>query len=55
MLKLLVRNKIFMLFFDLRVGGLGFEVDCLEEFVEEFEVVFCCLFLEVGFVLDFLV
>ncbi|KAL2775425.1 gamma-tubulin complex component 6 [Daubentonia madagascariensis] len=53
--KLPVRNKILMLSFDLRVGGLGPEADRLEELVEELEAAPCCPFVEVGSVLDLLV
>uniref|UniRef100_A0A2K6FLJ6 Gamma-tubulin complex component 6 n=1 Tax=Propithecus coquereli TaxID=379532 RepID=A0A2K6FLJ6_PROCO len=53
--KLPVRNKILMLSFDLRVGGLGPEADRLEELVEELEAAPCCPVAEVGSVLDLLV
>ncbi|XP_045411310.1 gamma-tubulin complex component 6 isoform X2 [Lemur catta] len=53
--KLPVRNKILMLSFDLRVGGLGLEADRLEELVEELEAAPCCPLVEVGSVLDLLV
>uniref|UniRef100_A0A8C8ZXU8 Gamma-tubulin complex component 6 n=1 Tax=Prolemur simus TaxID=1328070 RepID=A0A8C8ZXU8_PROSS len=53
--KLPVRNKILMLSFDLRVGGLGPEADRLEELVEELEAAPCCPLVEVGSVLDLLV
>ncbi|EHH65954.1 hypothetical protein EGM_02832, partial [Macaca fascicularis] len=53
--KLPARNKILMLSFDLRVGGLGPEADRLEELVEELEAAPCCPLLEVGSVLDLLV
>uniref|UniRef100_A0A8C5V9C0 Gamma-tubulin complex component 6 n=1 Tax=Microcebus murinus TaxID=30608 RepID=A0A8C5V9C0_MICMU len=53
--KLPVRNKILMLSFDLRVGGLGPEADRLEELVEELETAPCCPLVEVGSVLDLLV
>ncbi|XP_062932225.1 gamma-tubulin complex component 6 isoform X2 [Cynocephalus volans] len=50
-----VRNKILMLSFDLRVGGLGPQADRLEELVEELEAAPCCPLAEVGSVLDLLV
>ncbi|XP_034500148.1 gamma-tubulin complex component 6 isoform X4 [Ailuropoda melanoleuca] len=53
--KLPVKNKIFMLSFDLRVGGLGPEADRLEELVEELLAAPCCPLVEVGSVLDLLV
>ncbi|XP_004438106.1 PREDICTED: gamma-tubulin complex component 6 [Ceratotherium simum simum] len=53
--KLPVKNKILMLSFDLRVGGLGPEADRLEELVEELEAGPCCPLAEVGSVLDLLV
>ncbi|XP_053441447.1 gamma-tubulin complex component 6 isoform X1 [Nycticebus coucang] len=53
--KLPVRNKILMLSFDLRVGGLGPEADRLEELVEELGAAPCCPLVEVGSVLDLLV
>ncbi|XP_070455319.1 gamma-tubulin complex component 6 isoform X1 [Equus przewalskii] len=53
--KLPVKNKILMLSFDLRVGGLGPEADRLEELVEELEAAPCCPLVEVGSVLDLLV
>nr|XP_035969624.1 gamma-tubulin complex component 6 isoform X2 [Halichoerus grypus] len=53
--KLPVKNKILMLSFDLRVGGLGPEADRLEELVEELLAAPCCPFVEVGSVLDLLV
>uniref|UniRef100_A0A8D2B3D1 Gamma-tubulin complex component 6 n=1 Tax=Sciurus vulgaris TaxID=55149 RepID=A0A8D2B3D1_SCIVU len=53
--KLPVRNKVLMLSFDLRVGGLGPEADRLEELVEELEAAPCCPLVEVGSVLDLLV
>ncbi|XP_012289803.2 gamma-tubulin complex component 6 isoform X3 [Aotus nancymaae] len=52
--KLPARNKILMLSFDLRVGGLGPRADRLEELVEELEAAPCPL-VEVGSVLDLLV
>ncbi|PNI20196.1 TUBGCP6 isoform 3 [Pan troglodytes] len=55
MSKLPARNKILMLSFDLRVGGLGPKADRLEELVEEVEAAPCCPLLEVGSVLDLLV
>lgn len=53
--KLPVKNKILMLSFDLRVGGLGPEADRVEELVEELEDAPRCPFAEVGSVLDLLV
>ncbi|XP_021114401.1 gamma-tubulin complex component 6 isoform X1 [Heterocephalus glaber] len=53
--KLPVRNKVLMLSFDLRVGGLGPEADRLEELVEGLEAAPCCPLLEVGSVLTLLV
>ncbi|KAM6162270.1 gamma-tubulin complex component 6 [Erethizon dorsatum] len=53
--KLPVRNKVLMLSFDLRVGGLGPEADRLEELVEGLEAASCCQLLEVGSVLHLLV
>ncbi|XP_010632579.1 gamma-tubulin complex component 6 isoform X2 [Fukomys damarensis] len=53
--KLPVRNKVLMLSFDLRVGGLGPEADRLEELVEGLEAGPCCPLLEVGSVLNLLV
>ncbi|XP_060044825.1 gamma-tubulin complex component 6 isoform X2 [Erinaceus europaeus] len=53
--KLPVKNKILMLSFDLRVGGLGPEADRVEELVEELEASPSCPFAEVGSVLDLLV
>uniref|UniRef100_A0A452RDT0 Tubulin gamma complex component 6 n=1 Tax=Ursus americanus TaxID=9643 RepID=A0A452RDT0_URSAM len=53
--KLPVKNKILMLSFDLRVGGLGPEADRLEELVEEVLAAPCCPLVEVGSVLDLLV
>lgn len=53
--KLPVKNKILMLSFDLRVGGLGPEADRLEELVEELEAAPCCPLAEVESVLDLLV
>uniref|UniRef100_A0A2K6UKG6 Gamma-tubulin complex component 6 n=1 Tax=Saimiri boliviensis boliviensis TaxID=39432 RepID=A0A2K6UKG6_SAIBB len=53
--KLPARNKILMLSFDLRVGGLGPRADRLEELVEELEAAPCCPLVEVGSVLDLLV
>ncbi|XP_005379728.1 PREDICTED: gamma-tubulin complex component 6 [Chinchilla lanigera] len=53
--KLPVRNKVLMLSFDLRVGGLGPEADRLEELVEGLEAASCCPLLEVGSVLKLLV
>uniref|UniRef100_A0A8C5NUV1 Gamma-tubulin complex component 6 n=1 Tax=Jaculus jaculus TaxID=51337 RepID=A0A8C5NUV1_JACJA len=53
--KLPVKNKVLMLSFDLRVGGLGPEADRLEELVEELEAAPTCPLAEVGTVLDLLV
>ncbi|XP_036762593.2 gamma-tubulin complex component 6 isoform X3 [Manis pentadactyla] len=53
--KLPVKNKILMLSFDLRVGGLGPEADRLEELVEELEAAPRCPLAEVESVLDLLV
>ncbi|NP_001102218.2 gamma-tubulin complex component 6 [Rattus norvegicus] len=53
--KLPVKNKVLMLSFDLRVGGLGPEADRLEELVEKLETAPDCPFVEVGSVLDLLV
>ncbi|KAM7116095.1 gamma-tubulin complex component 6 [Molossus nigricans] len=50
-----VKNKILMLSFDLRVGGLGPEADRLEELVEKLEADPCCPLVEVGSALDLLV
>lgn len=53
--KLPVKNKVLMLSFDLRVGGLGPEADRLEELVEKLEAAPDCPFVEVASVLDLLV
>ncbi|KAL1767186.1 gamma-tubulin complex component 6 [Sigmodon hispidus] len=53
--KLPVKNKILMLSFDLRVGGLGPEADRLEELVEKLEATSGCPLVEVESVLDLLV
>lgn len=53
--KLPVRNKVLMLSFDLRVGGLGPEADRLEELVEALEATSRSPLLEVGSVLTLLV
>ncbi|XP_024906762.1 gamma-tubulin complex component 6 [Pteropus alecto] len=53
--KLPVENKVLMLSFDLRVGGLGPEADRLEELVETLVAAPCCPLAEVGSVLDLLV
>ncbi|XP_047595832.1 gamma-tubulin complex component 6 isoform X2 [Lutra lutra] len=53
--KLPVKNKVLMLSFDLRVGGLGTEADRLEELVEELLAAPCGPLVEVGSVLDLLV
>ncbi|KAF1594097.1 Gamma-tubulin complex component 6, partial [Eudyptes moseleyi] len=53
--RLPVKNKILMLSFNLRVGGLGAEADRLENLVEELETAECLPFTEVNSVLDLLV
>ncbi|XP_016067182.1 PREDICTED: gamma-tubulin complex component 6 isoform X2 [Miniopterus natalensis] len=53
--RLPVKNKILMLSFDLRVGGLGPEADRLEELVGQLEAAPCCPLVEVGSALDLLV
>ncbi|KAF3815147.1 hypothetical protein GH733_017423 [Mirounga leonina] len=53
--RLPVKNRILMLSFDLRVGGLGPEADRLEGLVEELLAAPCCPFVEVGSVLGLLV
>ncbi|KAM9673067.1 gamma-tubulin complex component 6 [Trichechus inunguis] len=53
--KLPVKNKILMLSFNLRVGGLGPEADRLEDLVEELEAARWCPLVEVLSVLDLLV
>nr|XP_019567877.1 PREDICTED: gamma-tubulin complex component 6 isoform X1 [Rhinolophus sinicus] len=53
--KVPVKNKMLMLSFDLRVGGLGPEADRLEELVEKLEAAPCCPLVEVRSVLDLLV
>lgn len=53
--RLPVKNKILMLSFDLRVGGLNPEADRLEELVEKLEAAPCCPLVEVGSALDLLV
>uniref|UniRef100_A0A8C2MUE5 Gamma-tubulin complex component 6 n=1 Tax=Cricetulus griseus TaxID=10029 RepID=A0A8C2MUE5_CRIGR len=53
--KLPVKNKVLMLSFDLRVGGLGPEADRLEELVEKLEAIPGCPFVEVECVLGLLV
>ncbi|XP_053942482.1 gamma-tubulin complex component 6 isoform X2 [Cuculus canorus] len=53
--RLPVKNKILMLSFDLRVGGLGAQADRLENLVEELETSECLPFTEVDSVLDLLV
>ncbi|XP_049987042.1 gamma-tubulin complex component 6 isoform X3 [Alexandromys fortis] len=50
-----VKNKVLMLSFDLRVGGLGPEADRLEELVEKLEATPGCPLVEVESVLDLLV
>lgn len=53
--RLPVKNKILMLSFDLRVGGLGPEADRLEALVEKLEAAPRCPLGEVGSALDLLV
>ncbi|KAM6321068.1 gamma-tubulin complex component 6 [Aegotheles albertisi] len=53
--RLPVKNKILMLSFNLRVGGLGAQADRLEDLVEELETAECLPFAEVNSVLDLLV
>ncbi|KAM6419136.1 gamma-tubulin complex component 6 [Pluvialis apricaria] len=53
--RLPVKNKILMLSFNLRVGGLGAQADRLENLVEELETTECLPFTEVNSVLDLLV
>ncbi|XP_051045553.1 gamma-tubulin complex component 6 isoform X2 [Phodopus roborovskii] len=53
--RLPVKNKVLMLSFDLRVGGMGPEADRLEELVEKLEAIPGCPFVEVESVLDLLV
>ncbi|KAM6304095.1 gamma-tubulin complex component 6 isoform 2-T3 [Podargus strigoides] len=53
--RLPVKNKILMLSFNLRVGGLGAQADRLENLVEELEAAECLPFTEVNSVLDLLV
>ncbi|XP_014819222.1 PREDICTED: gamma-tubulin complex component 6 isoform X2 [Calidris pugnax] len=53
--RLPVKNKILMLSFNLRVGGLGAQADRLENLVEELETMECLPFTEVNSVLDLLV
>uniref|UniRef100_A0A8C0BYF7 Gamma-tubulin complex component 6 n=1 Tax=Buteo japonicus TaxID=224669 RepID=A0A8C0BYF7_9AVES len=53
--RLPVKNKILMLSFNLRVGGLGAQADRLESLVEELESAECLPFTEVNSVLDLLV
>uniref|UniRef100_G3UL05 Gamma-tubulin complex component 6 N-terminal domain-containing protein n=1 Tax=Loxodonta africana TaxID=9785 RepID=G3UL05_LOXAF len=53
--KLPVKNKILLLSFNLRVGGLGPEADRLEDLVEELEGATWCPLVEVLSVLDLLV
>ncbi|XP_045042753.2 gamma-tubulin complex component 6 isoform X2 [Desmodus rotundus] len=53
--RLPVKNKILMLSFDLRVGGLGPEADRLEALVEKLEAAPGCPLVEVGSALDLLV
>ncbi|KFP32888.1 Gamma-tubulin complex component 6 [Colius striatus] len=53
--RLPVKNKILMVSFNLRVGGLGAQADRLEELVEELETAECLPFTEVNSVLDLLV
>ncbi|XP_039092213.1 gamma-tubulin complex component 6 isoform X2 [Hyaena hyaena] len=53
--KLPVKNKVLLLSFDLRAGGLGPEADRLEELVEALQAAPGCPLAEVGSVLDLLV
>ncbi|VFV33943.1 low quality protein: gamma-tubulin [Lynx pardinus] len=53
--KLPVKNKVLLLSFDLRAGGLGPEADRLEELVEELQAAPGCPLTEVASVLDLLV
>ncbi|XP_029811569.1 gamma-tubulin complex component 6 isoform X3 [Suricata suricatta] len=53
--KLPVKNKVLLLSFDLRAGGLGPEADRLEELVEGLQAAPGCPLAEVGSVLDLLV
>ncbi|XP_062438952.1 gamma-tubulin complex component 6 isoform X3 [Rhea pennata] len=53
--KLPVKNKILMLSFNLRVGGLSAQADRLESLVEELETADCLPFTEVNSILDLLV
>ncbi|KAM6293837.1 gamma-tubulin complex component 6 [Porphyrio hochstetteri] len=53
--RLPVKNKILMLSFNLRVGGLGAQADRLENLVEQLETAECLPFTEVNSVLDLLV
>ncbi|XP_010190860.1 PREDICTED: gamma-tubulin complex component 6 [Mesitornis unicolor] len=53
--RLPVKNKILMLSFNLRVGGLGAQADRLENLMEELETAECLPFTEVNAVLDLLV
>nr|XP_006122684.1 gamma-tubulin complex component 6 [Pelodiscus sinensis] len=53
--RLPVKNKILMLSFNLRVGGMGAQADRLEKLVEELETSNCLPFTEVNSVLDLLV
>uniref|UniRef100_A0A8C8RWV7 Gamma-tubulin complex component 6 n=1 Tax=Pelusios castaneus TaxID=367368 RepID=A0A8C8RWV7_9SAUR len=53
--RLPVKNKILMLSFNLRVGGMGAQADRLEKLVEELETSECLPFTEVNSILDLLV
>ncbi|KAM9171584.1 gamma-tubulin complex component 6 isoform 2-T2 [Pangshura tecta] len=53
--RLPVKNKILMLSFNLRVGGMGTQADRLEKLVEELETSDCLPFTEINSILDLLV
>ncbi|XP_032625245.1 gamma-tubulin complex component 6 isoform X1 [Chelonoidis abingdonii] len=53
--RLPVKNKILMLSFNLRVGGMGAQADRLEKLVEELETSDCLPFTEINSILDLLV
>ncbi|XP_067420446.1 gamma-tubulin complex component 6 isoform X2 [Emydura macquarii macquarii] len=53
--RLPVKNKILMLSFNLRVGGMSAQADRLEKLVEELETAECLPFTEVNSILDLLV
>ncbi|XP_037744940.1 gamma-tubulin complex component 6 isoform X1 [Chelonia mydas] len=53
--RLPVKNKILMLSFNLRVGGMGAQADRLEKLVEELETSDCLPFMEINSILDLLV